>query len=260
MHRFFVPHDTRTANDIVLCGAVAHQTARVLRLRAGEEIVLIPEDSSDPVEWLVRLEMVGADRLAGRVIAERPGGVPEPDCLVTLCAALLKGERFDWLLQKATELGAARIQPIMTRNTVRKVGAEDRHLRERWRRIVREAAEQCGRVRVPDVLPLVALGELALTGYDVVLCAYEAAAAETIARHVSRGTQSVALLIGPEGGFTADEVHRLTESGAVRIVSLGPRTLRAETAGMTALALTLAASGDLEPRPAPAWRALDAGQ
>lgn len=257
MHRFFVSANTRTEQDITLIGSVAHQIARVLRLRAGEEVVLIPEDAPDPVEWWVRLETVGANRVTGTVIAERAGGLPEPDCTVTLCAALLKGERFDWLLQKVTELGVATIQPVITRNTVRKIGVEDRNARERWRKIVTEAAEQCGRARIPDVLPPVALGELALTGYDVVLCAYEAAASETIARHVSRGVRSVALLIGPEGGFTAEEAHRLSAAGPAHLVSLGPRTLRAETAGITALTLTLAAAGDVEPRPAPDWRSLD---
>jgi 16S rRNA (uracil1498-N3)-methyltransferase len=257
MHRFFITADVRSGNEITLSGAVAHQIARVLRLRAGEEVVLIPADAREPVEWWVRLEAVGASSVTGKVIAERPGGLPEPDCTVTLCAALLKGERFDWLLQKATEVGVSTIQPMITRNTVRKVGAEDRNARERWRRIVTEAAEQCGRIRIPEVRSPVALGEIALTGYDVVLCAYEAAVPETIARHVSRGTRSVALLIGPEGGFTADEAHRLAESGPACLVSLGPRTLRAETAGMTALTLTLAAAGDMEPRDAPHWRALD---
>jgi len=257
VHRFFVSADVRTGNTITLSGAVGHQIARVLRLRADEEIVLIPADVLDPVEWRICLETVGGHSVTGTVIAERLRGTPEPECKVTLYAALLKGERFDWLLQKATEVGVSTIQPVITRNTVRKVGADDRNARERWRRIVTEAAEQCGRIRIPEVRPPLALGEIALTGYDVVLCAFEAAVPETIARHVSRGTQSVALLIGPEGGFTAEEARHLAEFGPARLVSLGPRTLRAETAGITALTLALAAAGDLEPRYEPHWRALD---
>src|SRR6476660_8221785 len=99
MHRFFVSADTRAANEITLTGTVAHQIARVLRLRTDEEIVLIPEETPESVEWWVRLKAVAASSVTGAIIGERPGGLPEPDCSVTLCAALLKGERFDWLLQ-----------------------------------------------------------------------------------------------------------------------------------------------------------------
>ena len=97
--------------------------------------------------------------MTGAVIAERPG-LPESACAVTLCAAVLKGERFDWLVQKATELGVAAIQPVITANTVRKVGPGETNALERWRRIATEAAEQSGRSRIPALHAPVALDAL----------------------------------------------------------------------------------------------------
>ncbi len=251
MHRFFTPAAVRAGNSVALTRAQAHQIARVLRLRAGEEIVLVPADGNEPAEWLVRLEAVEARAVQGTVIAERPG-LNEPRCAVTLVPALLKGERFDWLLQKATELGVAAVQPIITQRTVRKVDQADRAAIERWRRIVTEAAEQSGRARIPDVSAPTALGEWHGAEYHVVLAAHEGVTAGTVADTVGRETPSVALLIGPEGGFAADEVERLAAAGAIP-VSLGPRILRAETAAITAVTLTLAAAGDLAPQPPRDW-------
>jgi 16S rRNA (uracil1498-N3)-methyltransferase len=255
MHRFFTPAAVRENRNITVTGAQAHQIARVLRLRAGEEIALIPTDGMEGTEWLVRLDAVEARDVRGTVIAERPA-LPEPRCAVTLVPALVKGERFDWLLQKATELGVAAIQPVMTQRTVRKVDKGDRASLERWQRIVTEAAEQSGRGRIPRLHPPATLGELPLRGYDSVLVAHESATARTVAGALTGSMASVALLIGPEGGFAADEVERLAASGALP-VSLGPRILRAETAAITALALTLAATGDLEPEPPRAWIPVD---
>ena len=160
MHRFFVPATVRTATAVTLTGGIAHQIARVLRLRANEEIILIPTDGQDAVEWRVRLDTVEARLVSGAVIAERPG-LPEPGCAVTLCAAVLKGERFDWLVQKATELGVATIQPVITAQTIRRVGPEDTKALERWRRIATEAAEQSGRSRVPMIGTPVSLADIA---------------------------------------------------------------------------------------------------
>src|SRR5262249_24651450 len=203
----------------------------------------------------VRLETVDGRAVRGIIIAERPR-LPEPRCAVTLVPALLKGERFDWLLQKATELGAAAIQPIMTQRTVRKIDGDDRAALKRWQRLVTEAAEQSGRGRIPVLHPPLALGEWRGAEYHVVLVAHEGVTTRTVACTLGRETPSAALLIGPEGGFAADEVERLAASGAIP-VSLGPLILRAETAAIAALTLTLAAAGGLEPPDPADWALLD---
>jgi 16S rRNA (uracil1498-N3)-methyltransferase len=252
MHRFFVPTNHRTANDIILAGDIAHQIARVLRLRPNEEIVLVPTDAPDAVEWRVRLAAVEARGVTGTVIAERPG-LPEPTCAVTLCTAVLKGERFDWLVQKATELGVAAIQPVITANTVRKVGPGETNALERWRRIATEAAEQSGRSRIPMVHAPVALDSLGADAPEPWFVAHESVRARTLAEAVSPNMTTVSVVIGPEGGLADAEVERLTARGAVP-VSLGPRILRAETAAITAVTLALAATNNLEPPRERAWR------
>ncbi|MCA1666862.1 MAG: 16S rRNA (uracil(1498)-N(3))-methyltransferase [Thermomicrobia bacterium] len=253
MHRFFVPPDRRVENEVALSGDIAHQIARVLRLRANEEIVLIPTDAADAVEWRVRLVAVEAHAVRGSVVAER-SGLSEPACAVTLCAALLKGERFDWLLQKATELGVAAIQPIVTAHTIRKLGPDDEHAQDRWRRIVTEAAEQSGRSRVPAMCGPVPLRGLANAVPAPLFVAHETVAARTLAEAIPAEAERVAVAIGPEGGFSDDEVTALVADAGAIPVSLGPRVLRAETAAITAVTLVMATTGNLVPPRERAWR------
>ncbi len=255
MHRFFVPSDVRTGNAIARAGPVAHQIARVLRLRAGEEIVLIPRNGANAVEWQVRLETAEARAVHGRVVAERPG-LPEPTCAVTLCAALLKGERFDWLLQKTTELGVAAIQPLVTAHTIRKIGPEETQTIERWQRIVTEAAEQSGRSRVPHVAAPTRLDRLAARINGPLLVAHEGEQARTLSEVIAPDAAHVAIVIGPEGGLAEGEVDTLAARDHAVVVSLGPRILRAETAAITAVTLAMAATENLQPPRPRAWRAI----
>ena len=253
MHRFFVTAESRTANDVTLSGGIAHQIARVLRLRANEEIVLIPTDGQDAVEWRVRLGAVEARLVSGAVVAERPG-LPEPGCAVTLCAAVLKGERFDWLVQKATELGVAAIQPVITAQTIRRVGPEDTKALDRWRRIATEAAEQSGRSRAPTIGTPVPLSGIADSAPAPLFVAHEAVRAETLIRAVPPNARALSVIVGPEGGLAESEVEHLVERDGAIAVSLGSRILRAETAAITAVTLALAATTNMEPARERAWQ------
>jgi 16S rRNA (uracil1498-N3)-methyltransferase len=253
MHRFFVPATVRTATAVTLTGGIAHQIARVLRLRANEEIILIPTDGHNAVEWRVRLDRAEARLVSGAVIAERPG-LPEPGCAMTLCAAVLKGERFDWLVQKATELGVATIQPVITAQTIRRVGPEDTKALERWRRIATEAAEQSGRSRVPMIGTPVSLSGIASSAPAPLFVAHEAVRAETLIRAVPPNARALSVIIGPEGGLAESEVERLVQHDGAIAVSLGPRILRAETAAITAVTLALAATANMEPAWERAWQ------
>ncbi|MHB8647246.1 MAG: RsmE family RNA methyltransferase [Thermomicrobiales bacterium] len=253
MHRFFIPPDSRAGNAVAISGDTAHQIARVLRLRANEEVVIIPATGADAVEWRVRLVSVEARAVHGVIVAERPG-LPEPTCAVTLCPALLKGERFDWLVQKATELGVAAIQPVVSAHTIRKIGADDGHALERWRRIATEAAEQSGRMRVPDIRGPVPLNRCADAAPVPIFVAHETVAARTLKDAVPAGADRVTVVIGPEGGFSDDEIARLVADTSAVPVSLGPRVLRAETAAITAVTLVLAMTENLAPPLERAWR------
>ena len=253
MHRFFVLNASRSGNDVALSGGTAHQIARVLRLRPNEEITLIPADAQDAVEWRVRLVTVEARLVSGTVVGERPG-LPEPRCAVTLCAAVLKGERFDWLVQKATELGVATIQPLITANTIRKVGADATTVLERWRRIATEAAEQSGRSKIPTIGTPVSLTAIAGIAPPPIFVAHETVRARSFAGAIPEDAPALSVVIGPEGGLTDAEVERLVAHSGAIAVSLGPRILRAETAAITAMTLAIAATTNLEPPQDREWR------
>ncbi len=258
MHRFFVAADVRAGRDVLLTDEQAHQIARVLKLRTGEEIILVPtgQPSAHAGEWLVRLRAVETRSVRGSIVAER-AILPEPACAVMLCVAPLKGERFDWLVQKATEIGVATIQPALTARTVRRTRGEDSGALARWRRIATEAAEQSGRGIIPDIPAPTDL--LAVTTRGRVLVAHEGVegdAAHTPFTALSPDTAATTLFIGPEGGFAEDEVAAIIARYEAVAVSLGPRVLRAETAAITAVTLALAATGNLRPPVSRPWLAL----
>jgi len=255
MHRFFVDAEARTGRDVLLTGEQAHQIARVLKLRVGEEVVLIAtgQIGESAVECRVRLQSVEAKAVHGIVTATR-AVLPEATCAVMLCVAPLKGERFDWLIQKATELGVAAIQPVLTARTIRRTRGEDSGALTRWRRIATEAAEQSGRGIVPALLAPASLLTVAVRG--PVMIAHEGTtghAAPSLTAILAPDTTAVSLFIGPEGGFGEDEVTAVVAHYGATVVSLGPRVLRAETAAITATTLALVATGGMQPSLSRPW-------
>lgn len=256
MHRFFIDAEARTGRDVLLVGEQAHQIARVLKLRIGEEVVLIAtgQTGESAVECKVRLQSVEAKAVHGIVTAMR-AVLPEAACAVMLCVAPLKGERFDWLIQKATELGVAAIQPVLTARTIRRTRGEDSGALTRWRRIATEAAEQSGRGIVPALLAPASLLTVAARG--PVMIAHEGATARhtapTLTAILAPDAIAVSLFIGPEGGFGEDEVAAVVAHYGAMVVSLGPRVLRAETAAIIAVTLALVATGGMQPPTLRLW-------
>lgn len=168
--------------------------------------------------------------------------VPAPEVEIALLAALAKGEKMDLVVQKATELGVARILPFAAeRSVVRLDASRGEERAARWRRIAEEAARQSGRADVPEVRPPVPLAQALV---DL------APGTRAFVFHPGRGrvdagaAASVAAVVGPEGGLTEAELRDCEAAGALR-ASLGPRTLRAETAAIVAVALLQARFGDL---------------
>jgi 16S rRNA (uracil1498-N3)-methyltransferase len=251
-HRFFVPADaiSGVAAEIADEG-LAHQLAAVLRLRAGERVLLLDGSGA---EYVVALREVGRKRVAGSV-EERREGAGEARARVTIYLALLRAERFEYALQKCTELGAAAFVPVAFSRSQPGDKADERKL-ERWRRIIREAAEQSCRALLPAIgapVPLAAACERAAAAGPALLL-YEGGAPplrdalagdeQNPAAPVISRSSALAIMSGPEGGVTPDELELATRAG-VQPVSLGPRILRAETAPVAALAATLFALGDL---------------
>ena len=249
--RFFVAPELLSQSPVELPADVAQQVRRVLRLRPGDELELLDGGGR---AYLARL----LDQRAGRaeLIAPLPDGDVEPRLRITVALALLRGERFEWALQKCTELGAVGFIPLIARRTVVQAGDAAAKL-SRWQRIVREAAEQSRRRILPRVFPITPLaGLLALmhrgasAAPALGIALWEGERARSFAQALQSACagalplQELLLVIGPEGGFDPAEVEALRAQGAIT-AGLGQRVLRSETAAVLATGLALSLAGEL---------------
>jgi 16S rRNA (uracil1498-N3)-methyltransferase len=243
--RVHVPGPLAAAGEVSLPEAAAAHVARVLRLRPGARIVLFDGSGAD---FLAEISEVAGSRVRAR-IHERIEGLPESPLAVTLVQAVSRGERMDWTLQKATELGVRRIQPVFASRSVVRLDERqgERRLRH-WQAVVASACEQCGRSVLPVVEPPLELSRYLAgprgTGLRLVLSPDAASSVAAIAGRLDGDAAGVELLIGPEGGLEAAEIAAAVHAG-FEPAGLGPRVLRTETAGIAALAVLQALSGDL---------------
>jgi len=240
--RLYVPAERLAGARLVLDGDDHQHVARVLRGEAGERLTLFDGAGTEVDAEIVRVGKRDTELTLG---ARRPGAATAAPVAVTLLVAAPRGERMDLVLQKATELGVARIVPVVTE---RSVARPEPTRRERWEKIAREAARQCGRADVPRVEPPLEL-EAALAAPDLParrFALWEGERARSLrARLAEAPAAPVALLVGPEGGFPAGEIAAAEAAGFVP-VTLGPRVLRVETAAIVAVALAVAAAGGLD--------------
>jgi 16S rRNA (uracil1498-N3)-methyltransferase len=246
-NRFFVSASGFEGQSVRLSTEQAHQVCHVLRLKAGDGIVVLDNAGN---EYEVALTTVAKKETIGRILSRHPAS-GEPKVHITLFQSLLAREKFEWVLQKATEVGVARVVPMQTERSIARAKQIDARKLIRWRRIVTEAAEQSHRGRIPEIAQAVVWTD-ALTQlgrFDRSLIAATSGQTRSLkeALNAEEGpASSIAVLIGPEGGFSQDEGLQACESGAIP-VSLGPRILRTETAAMVVPALLLHELGDLKP-------------
>jgi 16S rRNA (uracil1498-N3)-methyltransferase len=234
--RLFVRTPFGEGARVELDAGQANYLGNVLRLKEGAELLVFDGNSG---EWLARIAEVGKKRMALAVERRTREAEAIPD--VWLAFAPVKRAQTDWLVEKATELGAARLIPVMTRRTV-----AERVKLERLETIAIEAAEQCGRTRLPEIAEPLTLRQL-LDQRDAGRTLYFAdeGGGEPAAAAFRPG--AALLLVGPEGGFTDEERAHIRSAQNAVAISLGPRILRAETAALAALAAYMAVAGD--------WRA-----
>jgi 16S rRNA (uracil1498-N3)-methyltransferase len=226
MHRFFV--DTAPAERAFLSGDQARQIATVLRLHPGEHVVLVAGGTEHEVE----LQAVATAQVTGKVVARRPV-TTELAFSLTLALPVLKGDRSEEIVEATTQLGVSRFVPFTAeRSVVRELTAAKR---DRWTKIAREAAETSHRGVVPSIEGLFQWASL-LQLLDRPVVLWEEAAEPRLVEVVATG--DIALVVGPEGGLTADEVALARTRGAT-IASLGRRILRAETAAIAAVAMVV---------------------
>jgi 16S rRNA (uracil1498-N3)-methyltransferase len=238
--RLFTESRLEPGEQVLLDANAGHYVFRVLKLRAGNPLVLFNGDGSD---YAAELLSNRRDRVELQVTARLPA-VAESPLTVTLVQAVGKGDRMDLALQKSTELGVAAVQPLFTERTeVRIDGARLEKRMEHWRRVMIAACEQCGRARLPELLAPLSLPEwLALPGRPTTLAL--APGAELSLATALDQRAPLALVVGPEGGLSELETKQLQLAGA-RLVGFGPRVLRTETAGPAAVAVLQALWGDM---------------
>jgi 16S rRNA (uracil1498-N3)-methyltransferase len=247
MQRFFVPADWLEEADVTITGPLVHQLRNVLRLGRGDRVILLDNSGW---EHEVEIADVSSQRIEAHVV-HKSLATAEPRTKITLYQALLKLNKFEWVLQKGTELGLVGFMPVITERCI--IGSlEDvsKTKIERWYRILMEAAEQSGRGRLPTLRPTAmfpnACEDAARGGLTWIPWEEEK---ERSLRSVLQGAErppfSINLFIGPEGGFTSAELAQAQRYGAIPI-TLGPRILRAETAGLVAASAILHELGDLE--------------
>lgn len=231
--RLFVDQSLNEGVTLTLDGAQAHYLGNVMRLKTGDPVRLFDDRTG---EWIAEVADAGKRNVMLRLTAKLRAREDVPD-LWLLFAPIKKGP-IDWLIEKATELGAARLQPVITHRTI-----VDRLNLDRLRANMIEAAEQCDRTALPELREPIKLPAL-LKGWEesrMLLFADETGGLPIA--EIARPGPS-AILIGPEGGFTPDERATIRATPGATAISLGPRILRAETAAAAAISAWMSAAGD----------------
>lgn len=235
MHRFFIPPEWINKKSVTLIDPVAHQLRTVLRMLPGRKIIVL--DNSG-YEHFVNLTHIAKNVVTGEIYDSRPAR-GEPTLRLTLYQGTLKAQKFEWILQKGTELGIAEFVPVICeRSVLSDVESVDKKL-VRWERIIQEAAEQSGRGTIPELRPAMMFRQACQRASKMAglsLLAWEAEEKtdlKSTLTNVTATPEQVSLFIGSEGGFALDEA-RLASGYEIVPVGLGKRIFRAETAGLVA--------------------------
>jgi 16S rRNA (uracil1498-N3)-methyltransferase len=240
--RVYIPAPLVAGTQATLPDAAATHIARVLRLRIGAPLIAFDGGGSD-----FRCEITAIEGDSVRVtVGQKIAGLPESALRITLVQGVSRGERMDWTIQKAVELGVTAIAPVIMARSVVRLDAEQAQKKLRhWQGIAANACEQCGRSVVPEVRPPQDFAQfLATAPRDGQRFVLSPSGQTSLAGFASVSTR-VKLLIGPEGGLDDSELERAQQAGFTP-VHLGPRVLRTETAGVVALTMLQTLWGDLQ--------------
>lgn len=247
MHRFHIPPGTAKADEVQLAPEESHHAVRVLRLEVGDAVTLL-----DGAGVEARGEVLAADKRAVRVRVRERIVHPALPCAVTLLQALPKGRLMDSIVEKATELGAARIVPLLTEHTISRPDEDSAASKlDKWRTTALEAVKQCGNPWLPRIEPPVRLADFLRRNerFDLALVAslhpgarpLRAVFEEFQARE-NRRPATASVWVGPEGDFSPQEIAALVSAG-VQPITLGPLVLRCDTAAVAVLARVLGERG-----------------
>jgi 16S rRNA (uracil1498-N3)-methyltransferase len=240
-HRFFLAPEVFNQSEIVFPEEIARQISSVLRLKRGQSVTVLDNLGNCRSVVLDEVDNRHVTAAAGDILPA-PG---EPKVRLILCPAMTQREKFEWILQKGCELGVSEFQPVLTSRTLSQDtrGWDDKLIR--WQKILQEAAEQCGRglipvIKLPQRFDMVIDNSKHIPG----IILHEQEHHTGLASVLQGITTSAALFVGPEGGFSAEEVA-LAVRADLKPVSLGARVLRMETAALAACAVFMAVAGEL---------------
>jgi len=242
-HRFYAPPSDTSASRVTLDPDESHHLARVLRLPEGARVFVFDGEGA---EYECEVTRVSKQAVELSVITQLTDEVESP-LRLTLGQALIKGDKFDWVVQKATELGVTRIVPLATDHSdLRKAEERAEHRLQRWRRIALEAVKQCGRRRLVEITEPVSFAKFCESGEDQTKLIFSERGGRGL-REVSAErtpSSSVSLAVASEGGWSDAELKLADEHGFIPI-HLGARILRTETAAVAAVTLAQHLFGDL---------------
>jgi 16S rRNA (uracil1498-N3)-methyltransferase len=231
--RLYVDQHLDPASEPLIDGSAAHYLINVMRLKIGDPILLFDNVSG---EWLATAKHIGKKSLSFEIVQKMREKEAVAD--LWLCFAPVKKARLDFIIEKATELGISRLQPVITERTI-----VERVKQERLEAQIIEACEQCGRTALPDLAEPIKLPQLLKNWESGRALIFADEAGGTPFPQIAAPAPA-AILVGPEGGFTEKERLMLVEHEAVHRMALGPRILRAETAALSAIALWMGQHGD----------------
>jgi len=241
MHRFFISSKSIKQDRVSLTDEPVHQIIHVLRLKPKDHIILLDNSGW---EYEVEIDQMSPGLIQGRVIGKGLGAT-EPKVKVILYQALLKAEKFEFVLQKGVELGVSAFIPFVSERCVVRRPGENKLAR--WEKIIQEAAEQSRRAVLPALHPVVAFREACDSVHGASLLLWEEEKSLSLSRIIKeplfRASPTFNVFVGPEGGFPPSEVAYAESCGIVP-VSLGHRILRAETAGLAVVAAFLYEKGE----------------
>ena len=235
MNRFFTDEPI-TNNTVTLTDDAVHHIKNVIKLTEGEQLVLVKNKK----ELLCRIDKIEKNSIIVYVLEESEG-LGEPPYEVTLFQGIAKGDKLDFIVEKAVEAGASEIVPFKMQRSIAKIEGKDVAKKvERFQKIAKSAAQQCGRAIIPKVSEPKTPKQVNWDEFDLKLLCYEDENKTTLKEVLRKNPdgneiKKIALVIGPEGGVSPEEVRFLSEAGFLS-VSLGKRILRCETAGLYALA------------------------
>ena len=250
MAKFFVEENqvNLDKNQITILGEDTNHINNVLRLRKNEKI-LVSVKSDNPKTYIVSIQNIEDNKVLCNIV-KKLDILNEPKIQLSIFQGIPKFDKMEWIIQKCTELGASSFIPLDLKRCVVKLKSKDEIKKnERWQKISEVASKQSGRDIIPKVYGKISLNELCnkINDYDIVFVAYEQENDFSLKYYAEKiqNSRKIAIVIGPEGGFDESEVENLKNAGA-KIISLGNRILRTETAPIALTSIIMYESGNLE--------------